>query len=273
MSEIIHYPPQAFPPTVASLRADLFELGVAPDMTLLVHASFKAIAEWVIGGPQAMILALEGVLGSGGTLVMPTHSGDLSDPADWQHPPVPEVWWELIRQEMPPFMPDLTVTREMGILAETFRKQNGVLRSSHPQTSFAAWGTHRHFITSGHDLLSRMGEQSPLARIYDLGGYVLLLGVGHGNNSSLHLAEYRANFPGKTIERNGAPILVEGLRRWVKYEEMSISDADFVQIGADFAQTTGLVRQGKVGQATALLMPQRPLVDFAVRWMEQHRRG
>ncbi len=273
MSELTHYPPAAFPPTASSLKADLFALGVAPDMTLLVHASFKAIADWVIGSAQAMILALEGVLGGGGTLVMPTHSGDLSDPADWQHPPVPEAWWELIRQEMPAFMPDLTVTRAMGLLAETFRKQNGVTRSSHPQTSFAAWGTHRHFITADHDLLSRMGEQSPLARIYDLGGHVLLLGVGHGNNSSLHLAEYRANFPGKTIDRNGAPILVDGLRRWVKYEEMGINDDDFVQIGADFAQTTGLVRQGKVGQATALLMPQRPLVDFAVKWMEQHRRG
>ena len=43
------------------------------------------------------------------------------------------AWWETIRQEMPAFMPDLTVTREMGIVAETFRKQNGVLRSDHPQ--------------------------------------------------------------------------------------------------------------------------------------------
>jgi aminoglycoside 3-N-acetyltransferase len=43
------------------------------------------------------------------------------------------------------------------------------------------------------------------------------------------------------------------------------------QIGADFAQSTGLVRTGKVGGANALLMPQRDLVDFAVRWMEQKR--
>ena len=82
------------PATVSSLSSDLANLGIAPGMVLLVHASLSALG-WVCGGPVAIILALEDVLGPDGTLIMPTHSGDLSDPKDWENPPVPEAWWEL----------------------------------------------------------------------------------------------------------------------------------------------------------------------------------
>ena len=259
------------PPTVSSLLTDLRALGVEAGMTLLVHSSLSAVADWVVGGASAVILALEAAIGPEGTLVMPTQSGELSDPANWQHPPVPPHWWELIRQEMPPFRPDLTETRSMGRIPETFRKQDGVLRSNHPQTSFAAWGKHAQFVTADHSLDNELGERSPLARIYDLAGSVLLLGVGHDRNTSLHLAEYRAAYPGKRVITSSAPILVNGARQWVTFQGIDLDEADFPQIGAAFAKTTGLVRQGKVGQATALLMPQRPLVDFAVQWMAAHR--
>jgi len=159
----------------------------------------------------------------------------------------------------------------MGRIPETFRKQAGVVRSNHPQTSFAAWGKHAHFVTEIHALESALGEKSPLARIYALDGAVLLLGVGHNRNTSLHLAESRANFPGKSTVASAAPILVAGERQWIEFDILDFNDDDFVQIGAAFAQATGLVKQGKVGQATALLMPQRALVDFAVTWMEANR--
>jgi aminoglycoside 3-N-acetyltransferase len=228
---------------------------------------------YVISGAQSVILALEQVLGPHGTLVMPSHSAELSEPSYWQHPPVPAEWWPILREHMPPFLPDLTPTREMGVIAETFRKQDGTRRSQHPQDSFTARGPHAERITAEHTLAFGLGEQSPLARLYDLDGWILLLGVGHGNNTSLHLAEVRANFPGKKAERQGAPVLVDGIRQWVQFDSLAWEDADFPQIGADFARDTGLERVGRVALAEARLLPQRALVDYAVKWMEQNRQA
>ncbi|MGD2027417.1 MAG: AAC(3) family N-acetyltransferase [Anaerolineales bacterium] len=258
------------PGTIDSIKTDLISLGVQPGMILLVHSSLSKMG-WVNGGAVSVILALEQVLGPEGTLVMPTHNSGLSDPAKWMHPPVPKAWWETVRATMPPYDPSLTPTRKMGAIPECFRKQTGVLRSNHPQDSFAAYGVHADAITREHALNHGLGKGSPLSKIYQLGGWVLLLGVGHENNTSLHLAEYLADYPGKKNENNGAPITENGLRKWVQIEDINLDSDDFDQIGADFARDTGLQKSRKVAQADALLLPQKPLVDYAVDWMEKYR--
>jgi hypothetical protein len=112
------------PATVSSLAGDVARVGVMQDMVLLVHSSLSALG-WVAGHAPAVVLALEVALGPRGTLVMPTHSTNLSDPAQWQNPPVPESWWETIRAETPAYDPDLTPTREMGAIAH--RRTRAVL--------------------------------------------------------------------------------------------------------------------------------------------------
>lgn len=256
------------PGTVSSLASDLRSLGIDAGDTLLVHSSLRSLG-WVAGGPQAVVDALQTVLTPDGTLVMPTHSGQYTDPDGWENPPVPDGWVEAIRESMPPFRPDVTPTRGMGAIPECFRNYPGVVRSDHPTVSFAAWGAGAEEIAGSHELDYGLGDRSPLARVYDRDGDVLLLGVGHDSNTSLHLAEHRADFEKERVE-SAAPLLRDGDRVVVEYQDIEISTDDFEAVGADFESEVGLV-DGTVGAATARLVDQPALVDFAVEWFEEHR--
>lgn len=257
------------PVTVKSLVQDLRSLGVADGMTVLVHTSMSALG-WVAGGPQAVIEALFAAVGDTGTLVMPTHSTGLSEPSLWRNPPVPEPWWQIIRDETPAFDAVVTPTRMMGVIAEGFRNYPGVRRSGHPQVSFAARGPNAELVADDHSFDHPLGDGSPLARLYDLDGQILLLGVGHANNTTLHLAEYRADYPGKEWVTQGAPVIVDGERRWVMFEDLEGDDADFVEIGEAFAES-GAERRRPIGSGEGRLMGVRDLVDFASHWMTSYR--
>jgi aminoglycoside 3-N-acetyltransferase len=257
------------PVTQKSLVSDLRRLGVPSAEIVIVHSSLSAIG-WVCGGPHAVVLALEEVLGDG-TLVMPAHSS-LSEPSQWENPSVPESWWPVIRAETPAFDPAMTPTRAMGTIVDCFRAQPGTMRSSHPQYSFVARGPRAHEITADHSLENGLGERSPLARVYDHDGYVLLLGVGHENNTSIHLGEYRVASFAVRKTTNGAPVIAGGQRRWVEFEDIELDETDFDGLGGDFESDTDAVTLGRVGVGEARLMSQRALVDYAVRWFERNRR-
>lgn len=142
-----------------TLVAELHSLGVRPGETLLVHSSLSSLG-WVNGGPVAVVQGLLDALGPDGTLVVPTQSGDLSDPALWSDPPVPEEWWSAIRATMPAYDPLVTPSRGVGVIPETVRTWPGALRSAHPQTSFAALGPRAAEVVEAHapDCRARRAE-------------------------------------------------------------------------------------------------------------------
>jgi aminoglycoside 3-N-acetyltransferase len=256
--------------TVATLVEDFRRAGLHAGQTVLMHTSMRAIGGEIVGGANAVVEALMTLLTPEGTLVMPSHSSDNTDPATWRINPPPPEQWDAIRAAMPPYQSDTTPTNRMSTINECFRTVPGVLRSSHPAFSFCAWGKHAGFVIADQSLDNSVAEQSPTARVYDLDGWVFLLGVGHGNNTSLHLADYRAQWVGKQPEFNGSAMLIDGKRVWVTYRDDAIASDDFDVLGAAFEQT-GQVKFGQVGEATTRLMRQRPLVDFAMQWMEANR--
>lgn len=255
--------------TRGSLAAQLRSLGVRSGGVLLAHSAYRSLGS-VIGGPQAAVEALLDAVGPAGTLVVPTHTPENSDPESWQNPPAPREWWPTIRRETPGFDAGRTpASQYMGRLAELVRTWPGARRSDHPQVSFAAVGAQAAAIVEDHRLGDDLGEHSPLGAVHRRDGQILLLGCGHDANTSLHLAETRQ--PNPPTHPTGASVTgADGGRQWTTWSEVDVDAGDFEQIGAAF-EKTGAVALGPVGASTARLMSQRAAVDFATAWIPAHR--
>lgn len=250
------------------LAADLRALGVRPGGVLLAHASLRAVGT-VVGGAQGVVLALAEALGPDGTLVVPSQSWQLCDPAYLAEPGVPAERYDDVRDALPAYEAAWTPSRTMGAVAESVRTRPGAVRSAHPHRSFAAHGPAASGLLARHDLDDPVGEGSPLAALYEADAQVLLLGVGYDKCTSLHLAEARSGLPVARVP-NGAPVLVEGRRQWITFDEPEVDDADFVALGEAFAADGGQ-RTGQVGDADARLLDVRRLVDFAAPWFARTR--
>lgn len=252
------------PRTIQSIAEDLHRLGVSDGMTVIAHTSLSSLG-WVCGGAAAVVQALLNASGESGTLVMPANSSDYSDPALWKRPPVPNDWCQIIRDNMPPFDPSTTPTSNMGRIAECFRAWPGTCRSNHPATSFCAKGPNADILLRNHRLDDSLGVDSPLGTLYKLEASILLVGVGHESNTSLHLAESLSGI--RPCKKEGAAMMLDGKREWVWYSDVDHNTSEFPEIGKRFEQTfPECIRRGMVGSADSRLFPLKQLVDFAVDW-------
>ena len=96
--------------------------------------------------------------------------------------------------------------------------------------------------------------------------------MGYDKNTSLHLADARAEYPGKRNSIEHSAVIEDGKRVWKAYETLYVDGEDFPEIGAAF-ERTHTVQKGQLGGAELRFMSQRSIVDFAVEWIEKNRKG
>ncbi|MGE5210994.1 MAG: AAC(3) family N-acetyltransferase, partial [Acidobacteriota bacterium] len=257
------------PVTQADVETSLRATGVRSGSTVIVHCSLSALG-WVVGNAVAVVRAVRTVVGDDGTIVMPAQTG-LSDPSHWQAPAVPERWWPTIRANWPAFDPMTTPLRGMGAVAECFARCPGVVHSGHPAVGFIAQGPRATELMSSHDLEDGLGDRSPLAGLEAAGADIVLIGVGHGNNTALHLAESRALGAAAPRRRDGVPMLVDGQQRWVEYSHIDYDESDFVLLGDAYSSAGGTEMRAPLGAGEIRRLPMRELVDFAAGWIVEHR--
>lgn len=259
------------PLTRTRLARDLAGLGVVAGETLLLHASMRSIG-WVRGGAATVVEALRDVLGAAGTLVVPTCTENNSDTSRAHLREIAGMTAAEIaefRARMPAFDPATTPSVGMGRIAETVRTMAGAHRSAHPQSSFAAVGRGARSLMDGHALDCHLGKASPLGRLYEANARVLLVGVGYDRCSAFHLAEYDyIDNPPRRLYR----CVVDFGRgpQWWEYADVVLDDRDFPALGAAFERTES-VRHGRLGHARARLFPIVAAVDFARKWLAEHR--
>jgi len=256
---------QRRPITQRVLRRDLTTIGVEPGTTLIVHSSLSAIG-WVLGSAPAVVRALLDAVGDAGNVAMPAATPHCADPATWRDPKVPDVWIDEVRENLPPFDIKTTPTT-MGAIPETFRNWPGTRRSEHPLESVCARGPRAEEITREHPIAFSEGPGSPFARLYDLDSRILLLGVGFNRCTALHFAEsLSARRRTMTVR---FPRL-DGVRReWVEVANVADDlDTHFPVIGAQYL-SANRARRGTVGEAEAVHVRMRDLVDFARDYFER----
>jgi aminoglycoside 3-N-acetyltransferase len=223
--------------SVEAIVGQLRALGVRPGGVLLVHTSFRAVRP-VEGGPAGLIDALRRALGPDGTLVMPTMTDGESV-----------------------FDPRSTPTEGMGITAETFWRQDGVMRSTHPGGSFAAAGPLAERICAPQPLTPPHGVESPPGRVRDLDGQILLLGVTQGESTMIHVAESIAGVP-YSVE-HPCVVEVDDVPTRVMIAETDHCCRGFAKLDA-WLDAKGLQREGRVGNAPAKLARAHDVVAVAV---------
>ena len=249
---------------------DFIKIGLEKGDVVIVHTSLKKIG-YVCGGAQTVIEALIDVVGLEGTIMMPTQSWKNLDPETGVHWDVDESEWDKIRANWPAYDKNITPTNTMGAVAEMFRRWPGSVRSNHPARSVCAWGKYATYLTENHSLSNIFGEGSPIARLYELDAKVLLIGVGYDKNTSIHLADVRADYPGKHDCIEHSAIIENGIRVWKAYSTLFVDGEDFEDIGLEFEKNSN-VNIGKIGEAESRLMSQTELVDYSISWIEQNRR-
>lgn len=262
--------------TRATLYQDLARIGIAPGDTVMVHAAVSAVGP-ILGGPDMLISALRDAVGPEGTLMAY---------ADWDagyeallgpDGTLPPAW----REHVSPFDPSTSrATRDNGILPEFLRTTPGALRSASPGPSMVALGAKAQWLTADHPIDYGYGEGSPLARLVEANGKVLMLGAPLDTMTLLHHAEHLADLPGKRIKRVEVPFATKGGTEWRMVEEFDTSDAvtpalDGIEYFTAILTTlldTGVGRQGLVGKAESALFPAAEVVGFAVAWLEAQGR-
>ena len=262
--------------TRSIIANQLGSLGVERGDILEVHAGLRSVGP-VVGGADALMLALLDAVGPEGTIVavvaIDDHPYYLHDwPADKK---------QAYRDEWPPFDPARSsARRDHGILAERIRTWPGAIRSNHPEMGVAAVGDKASWITEPHPPDFANGVGTPYDRIKLAGGKVLMLGAPLGTITMLHHAETIADIPNKRLVTYEIAVLVDGQRTWQSfhdietgsrgafpYEDVVPHGVDAFEVIARDALAAGVGRHGRAGLADAYLFPAQELVDFAVGWL------
>ena len=157
-------------------KNDLIKLGLQSGDSVMIHCSYKSLGVKI--SPDDFYNSVFEVLGENGTLIMPAFS------------------YDTVNYENPVF--DRAKTPScVGFLPEYFRTSiAGVVRSFHATHSCCVWGKNADFLIKDHEKdITPVGENSPIAKLPEINGKILILGSHPDHNTALHGVEEKGGAP------------------------------------------------------------------------------
>lgn len=259
-------------PTITKhrIKEDLRKLGLAKGDIVFLHSSLKSIG-YVEGGAATVIDEIIEVLGSSGTLIIPTFS-------------MKKNIYNTCMDKAYIFDPQTTGTI-LGLIPSTFLEYPNIHRSIHPTHSVSAVGEHAEYITEAHHLApSIFGPDSPWDRLLKLDGKIFVLGLKMGRNTFSHALEDRVSdeFPLpvrmketyflKCKNRDGRIIEVPVKPFDPKFKKVRMDQDkrnDLREYFWNEFTRAGILRVGKIGQATSWIASANKYYDHLYGLMKE----
>ena len=226
---------------------DLRAFGLTCGDLVLMHSSLSSLVR-VDGGPGTVIDAFLDVLTPEGTLLLPSFQKGGE--------------YDLLQKGC--LFDVRSSPAELGVITETFRLRPDVIRSLSPSHSMAGIGRDAAKILADHELCSvSVGHVSPFEKFINLKGKIVLLGVTHASNTSLHYVENVFGAP--TLSRNlFKPVVVDynGISHVVPtYPHMPGLARRYNRV-ENILLDSGIQRNGYVGPALTRCIDADSMVDI-----------
>jgi aminoglycoside 3-N-acetyltransferase len=233
--------------TVVSLQdinRSLQELNIKKGDIVGVHSSLGSIG-YVSGGAETVIDGLLDAVGEKGTVVMPTYSSNRVAVEKTEEDMSMGVSW---KYKILPYNPQETPCWT-GKIPDTFWRRKEAVRSSHPTHSLAAIGKDAMYICEGWK------------RLLEADGYILLIGVGLRNCSSLHLAEEYVELPQYILEKTVPP--KELVEKYPK-SEWDIGYGAYPDFSKmeEVCKRHGVIKTTTIGEAVIKFVKLRDLIEL-----------
>jgi aminoglycoside 3-N-acetyltransferase len=229
------------------IKKDLRNLGVKEGDWVLIHSSLKSLG-YVKGGADTVIDAAMEVIGESGLLMVPTFAFT----------------------NFTPFFDPENTPSQMGLITETLRLREDSVRSWHPRHSVGVLGEKTKEVVSGHLQAGSVGKGSPIDKLAKRGGYILLLGVDHTANTTIHTAEVYAELPYLYMVKDSPDFPEQALVKTPNNgEKIKVDLAPYPTCSEGFwklepvMRDKGEIRYGKIGQAHCQLMKSQDIIDTA----------
>lgn len=241
--------------TKQDLLNHLSALGIDPNVTLMVHISYKAIGE-VDGRGDTVLDALMEYM-QNGLLVLPGHT--------WSNVGVNN-----------PVMDVLHTPTCVGVLTELFRKRPGVYRSLHPTHSLLAVGSGAAEFVSGEEYLKTpCGKDGAYYKLWQRNAQILLVGVNFTRNTFIHGIEEWDGAVG-TISPDKTDLYVinrQGNRLYTpQYRHCAPLGSDTFSKLETPAIEQAILSMGCFGDATTRLMHTMPLRKMTASMLQSDAR-
>ncbi|MDA3931151.1 MAG: AAC(3) family N-acetyltransferase [Tenericutes bacterium] len=251
------------PITKSDIINALKQLGLHAQSKVEVHASLSTFG-FIVNKQYDVLDALIETI-TQGVIIMPAHTSEMTNPRDWENPPVPKDWIPIIEENRKPFNPKTFMPERIGIIPKTFLIYPGVKRTCHPEVSLSVLNqtNDSHWLDHSFDDRDLI---HPLYKLKEEKGHILMMGTDFYTCSSIHLSEFLSDYA--TIDQYDYEVVINDkvIKKTITTKYFDDDDINFKAISETYIEkykNTDAYKQVKVGNTTLTLIEAEKLYDIA----------